>query len=207
MAAQNVWPTIHAERKALAADLENLTEAQWATPSMCAGWSVRDVLAHMVAPAETSQGQFFAKLIGSGFKFNAMADKDIAKRTQGPPAKTLERFNSIVNSTKHPPGPAQTWLGETIVHSEDIRRPLGIKHTFPDEALKQLADFYKGSNLIIGAKKRIGGLRLKATDADWSTGDGPEVSGPMLSLILAMVGRKPAYDDLSGDGVSTLRSR
>jgi hypothetical protein len=99
------------------------------------------------------------------------------------------------------------WLGETIVHSEDIRRRLGIKHDYPAEAVVRVADFFKGSNLLIGSKRRIDGLTLRATDAEWSHGTGPEVSGPILSLVMAMAGRKAALDDLSGEGVSTLRSR
>ena len=70
-----------------------------------------------------------------------------------------------------------------------------------------VADFYKGSNLLIGSKNRIDGLTLRATDADWSHGTGPEVSGPILSLVMAMTGRKAADDDLTGDGVAALRSR
>ena len=70
-----------------------------------------------------------------------------------------------------------------------------------------VADFYKGSNLLIGSKNRIAGLALRATDAEWTTGTGPEVSGPILSLVMAMTGRKVADDDLTGDGVATLRSR
>lgn len=70
-----------------------------------------------------------------------------------------------------------------------------------------MADFYKGSNLLIGAKSRIAGVTLRATDADWSHGSGPEVSGPLLSLVLAMTGRKVALGDLEGPGVEVLRSR
>jgi chitodextrinase len=70
-----------------------------------------------------------------------------------------------------------------------------------------VADFFKGSNLLIGAKKRVAGLRLTATDADWTTGDGPEVSGPVASLVMAMTGRSAALDDLGGEGVAKLRSR
>ena len=70
-----------------------------------------------------------------------------------------------------------------------------------------VADFYKGSNLLIGSKNRIAGLTLRATDADWSHGTGPEVSGPIVSLVLAMTGRQAADGDLTGDGVATLRSR
>jgi hypothetical protein len=93
------------------------------------------------------------------------------------------------------------------VHSEDIRRPLGIKHAYPADAAVQVANFYKGSNLIIGAKTRIAGLTLRATDTDWQHGQGPEVSGPMMSLIMAMTGRKAALVDLSGDGVPMLARR
>jgi len=98
-------------------------------------------------------------------------------------------------------------LGETIVHAEDIRGPLAIAHEYPGEALIEVADFYKGSNLILHTKSRIDGLSLRATDASWSHGSGPEVAGPMLALVMAMVGRKQPLDRLSGDGVATLRGR
>jgi hypothetical protein len=98
-------------------------------------------------------------------------------------------------------------LGEVIVHSEDIRRPLGISHSYPPDQVVRVADFYKGSNLLIGSKKRISGLMLEATDVDWRHGIGPAVKGPMLSLVMAMTGRKAVLDDLSGEGVSTLRAR
>jgi hypothetical protein len=71
----------------------------------------------------------------------------------------------------------------------------------------QVADFYKGSNLIIGTKRRIGGVRLEATDVEWQHGSGPTVSGPIIDLLMAMTGRRPALDDLQGDGVATLSSR
>ena len=207
MAKSDVWPTIHSERKALAADLEALTDEQWATASLCTDWTVRDVLAHMAATAKISPPQFFGKMITSGFSLKSMQSKDMATERGSSPAETLARFTAEVSSSKHPPGPTDTWLGETIVHAEDIRRSLGIKHDYPTDAAVQVANFYKGSNLIIGTKKRIAGLRLQATDAAWSHGDGPEVSGPIVSLVMAMAGRKTSDEDLSGDGVATLRSR
>ncbi|MGH8970589.1 MAG: maleylpyruvate isomerase family mycothiol-dependent enzyme [Actinomycetes bacterium] len=136
-----------------------------------------------------------------------MADSNIASETSGGPADTLAEFRRNLTATSHPPGPIVTWLGETVVHREDIRRPLGIAHTYPGDAVTRLADFYKGSNLLIGSKRRIAGVRLRATDAEWSSGEGPEVAGPLLSLVLAMTGRKAALDDLSGEGLATLRSR
>jgi uncharacterized protein (TIGR03083 family) len=201
------WPVIHAERQALAADLRPLDDAQWAAPSLCEGWTVRDVLAHMASAASLTPPAFFATLAGSGFSFGKLQEKGIARQRGASPADTLARFDAVQTSVKHPPGPPVTWLGETIVHSEDIRRPLGIGHQYPADAVAQVADFYQGSNLLIGSKRRIEGLALRATDADWSHGTGPEVSGPLLSLVLAMTGRKAAVDDLTGDGVATLRSR
>ena len=203
----DVWPVIHDERKALAADLKCRTGEDWATASLCSQWSVRDVLAHMTSTASLTPPAFVGKLIGSGFSFDKVQEGGVAGHRGSSPADTMARFEAVMTWTKHPPGPTDTWLGETIVHSEDIRRPLGIEHRFPAEVMVRVADFYKGSNLLIGSKKRIEGLTLSATDTEWSHGTGPEVAGPILALVMAMTGRKEALDDLTGDGVATLRSR
>ncbi len=207
MGTVDTWPVIATERKALVSDLAGLSQDQWSAPSLCSDWTVREVLAHMTATAKITPAGFFGKMLGSGFSFSKLQAKDIAAEQGGSPADTLARFEAIVPSRKHPPGPSDTMLGETIVHAQDIRGGLGIQHEYPVDALIQVADFYKGSNLILGTKRRIEGLRLRATDADWSHGAGPEVAGPMLALTMAMTGRKPALTDLTGDGVATLRSR
>jgi uncharacterized protein (TIGR03083 family) len=203
----DLWAAIAAEREALAGDLAALTDDQWRTPSLCEDWTVEQVLGHMTATAEKTAGGFFASILKSGFNFTKMANADIAERTTGGPKATLAGFRSVVTSRRHPPGPTTTWLGETIVHAEDIRRPLHLAHTYDPIALREVADFYKGSNLIIGAKKRIDGLRLQAADQDWSHGSGPDVQGPLIALVLAMTGRRAALDDLSGEGVAALRGR
>jgi len=205
--ASSPWPVIHRERGALADDLSTLGDAQWKTPSLCAGWTVHELLAHMVATAEMTKLGFLGRFAGAGFNFEKMAAKDVAAKSAGGPTATLAAMRAAQNKTTSPPGPVDSWLGETIIHSEDIRRPLGIAHDYPTEAVVRTLDFYKGSNLIVGAKKRIAGLTLRATDAEWSTGSGPEATGPALSLLLAMTGRSASLDDLTGDGVATLRSR
>src|SRR5262245_42609486 len=198
MDKRDVWPTIHTERAALATDLEPLPASAWDTPSLCGGWTVRDVVAHMTGTARISGGSFFPRLIASGFSLTKLQKKDIAELRGSSPNDTLANFKSEINSSKHPPGPIDTWLGETVVHSEDVRRALGIEHVYPADALTRVADFYKGSNLVIGTKKRIAGLRLTSTDVEWSHGEGPEVAGPMASLLMVMAGRKQALGDLSG---------
>jgi len=203
----DIWPVVRDERSALAADLAPLSEQQWSTPSLCNDWTVRDVLAHMTATAKVTPASFFPKLIGSRFSFGLMLADDIATERGASGAETLSHFEGVITSQKRPPGPRDTVLGETIIHSEDIRRALGLRHDYPTDAVVEVADFYKGSNLIIGAKRRIGGLTLRASDTDWSHGTGPEVTGPILAIVMAMTGRKAALDQLSGDGVATLRER
>jgi uncharacterized protein (TIGR03083 family) len=203
----DTWPTIHTERRALAADLQTMTRDQWDMPSLCSNWTVRDVLAHMTSAATLTPPSFFGKLIASGFSFDKVQESGVAAQRGSSPAETLAHFEGVMDSVKHPPGPNTTWLGEVIVHSEDIRRPLGIKHSYPTDAVVAVAHFYQGSNMLIGSKRRISGLTLQATDAEWSHGTGPEVAGPILSLVLAMTGRTAALDDLTGDGVATLRTR
>ena len=207
MAASSPWPLIHGEREALADDLASLTDEQWATPSLCPGWSVRDVLGHIIATAKMKQSGFLPALARAGFRFNDMSNNLIAAEATAAPADGLAELRRHLTDTTHPPGPVETMLGEAVVHGEDIRRPLGIKRAYPPGAVTRSADFFRRSNLLIGSKRRIAGLRLRADDLEWAAGSGPEVTGPALSLLMAMTGRAAALDDLSGEGVATLRSR
>jgi uncharacterized protein (TIGR03083 family) len=151
--------------------------------------------------------KFLARIVSSGFRFNALFNKGIAEEIAGGHRGTLAEFRAHITDTTSPPGPKETWLGEVVLHAEDIRRPLGIAHSYDAEALRRIAEFYKGSNAVAGAKKRTKGLCLRSTDVDWSSGDGAEVTGPILSLAMAMTGRTVALDDLDGAGAPTLRER
>jgi len=205
--ADSPWRTIHQERGALANDLAGLTEEQWRLPSLCPGWTVHQVLAHQVATAKMTPGKFFVKFAASGFNFTKFSNMAIAAESAGGPVVTLAAFREVQLSTKAPPGPGDTWLGETLVHSEDIRRPLGIAHSYPLAWVARATEFYAKSNALIGGKKRVAGLTLQATDTDWSYGSGPVVEGPATSLLLAAAGRTVAFDELAGPGLQTLRTR
>jgi uncharacterized protein (TIGR03083 family) len=207
MAQDSPWPFIHAERAALVSDLGDVDPAGWDTKSLVPDWSVREVLGHMTSTARLTPPAFLAGLAKAGFRFHSMSAANVRQETAVSPSEQLANLSGLVNATTHPPGPVEAMLGEIIVHSEDIRRPLGIAHDYPMAAVTRAADFYKRSNLLIGAKNRIAGIKLLATDTDWSTGEGPEVAGPMLSLVLAMTGRSAALEDLSGQGLDTLRGR
>jgi uncharacterized protein (TIGR03083 family) len=203
----DMWAVVATERGALADDLATLDDPAWDTPSLCTDWTVRDTVAHMVGTAEMTPPKFLGKMAASGFSFQKMVAKDIAEKRGASPAATLQRLRDVRDRRTAPPGPRTSWLGETIVHAEDVRRPLGLARAYPMEAVRAVADFYQGSNTLIGSKRRIEGLALKATDTDWSHGSGAPVEGLMLSLLLAMTGRTVACQDLIGEGVVTLRSR
>ncbi len=158
----------------------------------------------MTALAKVTPTSFFPNLVGSGFNLRRMQAKDIATEKGASGAETLAHFEDVLAS-RRPPGLKNTILGETIVHAEDIRRPLGLRRSYPTSAVVQAADFYKGSNLFLGTKRRITGVMLRATDVDWAHGSGPEVAGPILAILMAMTGREAALDDLSGAGVAILR--
>ncbi|MFJ8540659.1 maleylpyruvate isomerase family mycothiol-dependent enzyme [Streptomyces sp. NPDC093586] len=202
-----VWPLIHTERAALAADLDELTDERWATPSLCAGLSVREVLAHLTAGASLNAVRWMAGVIRCRFDFDKQVAVRLAEQLGATPAETLARFRRVVASTTKPPLPAIAMLGETLVHGEDIRRPLGMRHDRPVDAVTRVAEYYAGSDLVVLAKGRIGGLRLTADDGPFTTGSGPVVSGPTLALVMAMTGRAAYCDDLEGDGVEILRDR
>jgi uncharacterized protein (TIGR03083 family) len=94
-----------------------------------------------------------------------------------------------------------------VIHGQDMCRPLGITRELPAAHLIPVADFVKDDRHRFGAKKRIAGLTLRATDMDWSHGHGPEVTGPGEALVMMMAGRSVVLDDLSGEGKVTLVTR
>jgi uncharacterized protein (TIGR03083 family) len=205
--AAGTWPLVHAERAALAADLADLTGEQWAAPSLCTGLTVREVLAHLVAGASLNPVRWLAGVIRCRFDFDKQVAMRLAEQLGATPAETLDRFRSVLTSTTKPPVPTLAMLGETIVHAQDIRLPLGIRHDYPIETLTRLAEYYQGSDLPVLTKTRARGLRLVATDGPFTIGSGPLVSGTTLALIMAMAGRGAYCEELQGDGAATLRER
>jgi uncharacterized protein (TIGR03083 family) len=207
MKAEQTWTYIHSERASLARDWAALDAGQWAAASWCAGWSVQDTAGHVVAAAEQTPANFYREMALAGFRFSVFADRAARRLAAAGPDELVRRLQARTATTNHPPAPVMAMLGEVVVHGADIRRPLGLAHQVPEGALVAVADSWKNSNLLIGAKRRITGLQLRATDADWAHGDGPEVRGPLLSLVLAMTGRRDAHRDLAGDGVTVLAAR
>jgi uncharacterized protein (TIGR03083 family) len=185
----------------------DLTAEQWSTPSLCAEWDVHEVLAHLTSAAKMTPVKFATRFGAAGFRFNSFTARQVAAESAAGPAATLAEFRGVQSRSSAPPGPKDTWLGEAFVHGEDIRRPLGITHTYPLPEVARAVRFYAGSDAIIGGKSRVAGLTLQATDTDFRIGSGPLVEGPVMSLLLVASGRPCALDELSGPGVAELRGR
>ncbi|GAA4368239.1 maleylpyruvate isomerase family mycothiol-dependent enzyme [Nocardioides caricicola] len=182
-----------------------LDDEQWEAPSLCEGWSVHDVAAHLVDSARTTRVGFFLGLARAGFDFDRQNARGVARERGASPADTLERLRSVASRTSRPPGSVDTRLVEEVVHGEDIRRPLGIHRDYPDLAVSRALQLQARTPASFGgAKKLVSRVQLVATDAYLVVGDGPEVRGPALSLLLAVSGRSGALAELDGPGVASL---
>lgn len=202
-----VWAAARTERVSLADDLAALDDGQWAQRSLCGRWTVEEVLAHLTAAASVGRLRWVASVLGARFDFDLHNDRRLAEHRGATPRETLERFRRVVDSTTSTFGPTAAWLGEVVVHAQDIRRPLGIERTPSIEAVTEVARCYARRDFTVAGRTVIDGLRLEATDGPFSTGSGALVSGTTLALTMAMAGRLAYCDDLAGPGVPAVRAR
>src|SRR3954468_5323183 len=114
--SDDIWPTIHAERQALADDLTGLTDAQWQTQSLCTDWTVHQVLAHLLSAAKMTPPKFATRFAAARFNFNRFAANQVGLEAADDPAATLAAFRAVRDRRSAPPGPKDTWLGEAFVH-------------------------------------------------------------------------------------------
>ena len=205
---QDVWPVVIDERRALIEDLRDLSGTQWAMQSLCARWSVHDVLAHLVDTAKTGRITFVRDMVLARFDFDRQNQAGVVRERATTPDETLDRFRAVVDLRRSPPAPLDSRLVEAIVHGEDIRRPLAITRAYPTEAVVDALRLQaRTSESMGGAKKLLAGLTLLADDADLRLGDGPIVEGPVLDLLLVASGRTVALENLRGPGLGELRER
>lgn len=203
----DVWSMVHAERAALIEDLARLDDKQWDHPSLCERWTVHDVVAHLVDTAGTTRLGFVGAMLRARFDFDRQNTRGVGRERGASPQETLERLRQVATRTTAPPAPLDTRLVEEVVHGEDIRRPLGLSHTYlPEAVIRSLRLQARTSTSFGGAKEKVAGLQLAPADADLTIGEGPQVRGAALSLLLAISGRREALDELDGPGAATLRA-
>jgi uncharacterized protein (TIGR03083 family) len=205
---QDIDARVTAERTALLAVLEGLDDAAWRTPSLCAGWSVRDLVVHVLMAYELSLPRFAVMMLRARFDFDRVADRWARGDTRSP-AEVSRALRATAGRRFVVPGaPAEAPLSHLVLHAQDVYRPLGVTSpTDPGSArivLDQLTGPWGRGQLASGV---LDGLAFSATDTDWRLGEGAAVRGPAAALLTTLAGRTAALGDLAGEGVPTLRDR
>jgi uncharacterized protein (TIGR03083 family) len=197
MDAKATWLHIDEERADLADFLETLTADQWNTPSLCAGWTVRDVGVHLTQSAARWPRMAW-EVARSGFRFNEAVAR-VAREDASTPEQLVATLRGMVGGRRRPPGTAVVDpLMDTLVHGQDIAIPLGIDRRIPLEPAIVAAERLWAMGFPFHTRKRFHGVELVADDADFRVGSGERVSGSMSGILLAMAGRKAGLDGLSG---------
>lgn len=193
------------ERERFAELLAGLSAEQWSAPSLCAGWSVRDVAAHTVTYLGQSVPGLTRNMIRARGDVDRVNSRLLPRFSERSPAELV----GLMARHTAPAGAAALYGGrvaliECVIHQQDIRRPLGLDDAVPQDALAVTLTYARVSP-VIGGARRTRGVRLVATDIDWAAGRGPEVRGAGEALLLAMTGRIDAIGaELAGEGVSKL---
>jgi uncharacterized protein (TIGR03083 family) len=207
MNPDQVWQAIDTQRADLCDLLTGLDDDQWRQPSLCAGWTVRDVAAHL-----TLQQLGPAAAFGQLVKWQGSLDRTIAHIARSRAAaltteQTVAEIRATIGSRRRNFGVTHLeTLCDILVHSQDIAIPLGRHLDLPADAAAVAASRALSMRWPPPppSVKRMAGFRLTATDISWSTGDGPTVQGPMAALLLVCCGRLAALPQLSGDGAAEL---
>ena len=210
--AETVYQIATANRL-LAADMfAALTAEQWRTPSLCAGWTVREVAAHFLEPLETGVGTLtlLVSLVRYRGSLDRMVDDTARKVAARPTDELVTGLRQRASTQLTPPviGPLGP-MTDTCIHLRDAARPLGLDVCPPPASWRPALDFLVSKPATKGflPRGRLTGLRLVTTDQDWRHGDGPEIIGSSEAIAMAVSGRPAALDDLAGPGLDVLRRR
>lgn len=203
------WDVIASERRTLADLLDGLTAAEWERPSLCAGWRVRDVAAHLsmvsLPPAPTRMLREGVRARGNFHRLN----HDVAVRAAGRPTADIAADLRRHAASRRVPVVTnyRNVLFDVLVHGQDIAIPLGIDRPMPAPAAAAGAERVWTMGWPFWAKRRLRGIRLVAEDVDWSAGSGDEARGPVADLLLVLTGRPAGLSGLHGQGVDELVAR
>jgi uncharacterized protein (TIGR03083 family) len=203
----HLWALVHAERAALAEDLSGLSAEQWRHGTLCGKWDVEQVVAHLTAAASLNQWKWLRSMVGARFRPDVHNQRRLVEHRGSTPTETLDRFRAVIASTTAPSAHVPAYLGEVVVHAQDIRHPLGLARTPSIEALTLVAAFFARRDFAVASRTHIAGLQLRADDGPFIAGSGSLVTGSTLALVMSMAGRAAYVDELDGPGVQLLRSR
>ena len=200
--AQNeeITASIAAERRELAAILGGLPAESWDSPTLCAGWRVREVVAHITMPLRYPPPRFAFEMIRSRGNFNRMADRCARRDAAAPPARLAAALRDNERNPWKPPGGGyQGALTHDVIHGLDITVALGLGRQVPAERLGIVLAGVTAAKSVRFFGTDLDGIELRADDLDWSFGSGTPVSGSAQDLALVVCGRKLPPGHLRGD--------
>ena len=205
---------IRTERLALIDFLETLGPDDWAVPSLCTGWTVQDVAAHLASASAIGVGELLAVSARAGLRPNRVNVENARRWSARGPRAIIDQLRRNAEEGRRPLGTTKMMtLADSLCHADDIRHPLGRTAPLAPEPFALVADLLAGQRwpltLMVGGRARtvVKGLRLVADDLDWTHGDGPEVRGAAEAWLRMLAGRRVADDELSGPGAATLYAR
>ena len=188
MNTDEIWRCVDDQRIELAGLLEGLDAEQWMAPSLCDGWRVRDVAAHLTH-SHMHPVQAIVEAVKSGFRFDAMISR-LGREDRRSQAEIAAALRGMAGSRKKVPGTSvQQPLIELLVHAQDITVPLGIDRPMPVDAALEAAKRLAGMKFPLNAQQHLAGVRLVATDADFVAGEGTEIRVPIRDIVMILTGR------------------
>jgi len=203
-----IFAAVAGQRRHIATVLDGLSDEQLAKPSLCSGWDVKTVGAHLVSVFADSFWVFMRT--AACHASLARAIDHLARRRAREPVQEITRMlREQADFPLSPPlfGPLDP-LADILVHSGDICIPLGLPFE-PDPSHAALAlDFLTGPwpfGFVPAGHLR--GLSVYATDANRTWRQGSQIRGTARALIMCVAGRNVLSDELDGPGLATLRWR
>jgi uncharacterized protein (TIGR03083 family) len=195
----SLMEAVAAQRRDLAALLGALAPEAWDHPSLCAGWRVRDVVAHLTMPFRYPARRFLAEMIKARGNFDRMADRCARRDGQAPPAELLAVLRQNERNPWKPPGGGlAAALTHDVIHGQDITIALDIEHLVPEERLRIVLQAITTPKSLKHFRSDLSGIELRASDIDWRFGSGAPLSGSAQDLALALCDRKLPAGRLRG---------
>jgi uncharacterized protein (TIGR03083 family) len=209
MDRDDVWRAIDDQRRRLVEVLDDLSELEWHHPSLCRGWMVRQVAAHVALQNSTwsMMPRAVLDMVRSG-GMNGAIYAMACRHAKTPTGQIIAEIRDRIGVWR--PLPSVTYRDTAVdylVHAQDIAVPLGRRLDMPPDAAVVAANRVWTSSRMFHARKKLAGYRLVATDTTWSAGQGQEVTGPISALLLLLTGRPAALGRLSGADAATLEER
>jgi uncharacterized protein (TIGR03083 family) len=213
MERDEVWRTVERSRLALADLLDGLAPDEWEQPSLCAGWRVREVAAHLTLAPQFALLDGAAAVIRAGGRFHRMIDQTARRKAAQPTATLVAELRAHAGSRRLPPGTNHlNTLFDVLVHSQDIAVPLGRPLPMPPDAARVAAERVWTMGWPFQARRRLAAFRLSATDVAWTRASGASaditgalIEGPIEALLLLLTGRAAAaLPRLRGAGADRL---